>query len=121
AARYGQAPLPETFEDAPNAGVEMDASQASAESRALETVAVVRRLVVPRLLQVARDRGWWDPLASPSHLGPGSVAPRPDSERPEIIHPDVATWERLSRVPWRPQTKLLVTPLSVQPSPTART
>ena len=33
AARYGQAPLPATFEDAPNAGVEMDASQAMAEAR----------------------------------------------------------------------------------------
>ena len=49
AARYGQAPLPATFEDAPNAGVEMDASQAMAEPRGLETVGIVRRLVVPRL------------------------------------------------------------------------
>ena len=63
-ARYGQAPLPATFEDAPNAGLELDATQAAAEVRSLETAAVVRRLVVPRLLQVARDRGWWDPEAA---------------------------------------------------------
>ena len=99
AARYGQAPLPATFEDAPNAGVEMDASQAMAEARALETVGVVRRLVVPRLLQVARDRGWWDPLASVSDAGSGGVAPAPGGGRPEIIHPDAATWERLSLAP----------------------
>ena len=99
AARYGQAPLPPTFEDAPNAGVEMDASQAMAEARALETVGIVRRLVVPRLLQVARDRGWWDPLASVSDAGSGGVAPAPSGGRPEIIHPDPATWERLSLAP----------------------
>ena len=39
-ARYGQAPLPATFEDAPNAGIEMNASQAMAEARALETVGI---------------------------------------------------------------------------------
>ncbi len=98
-ARYGQAPLPATFEDAPNAGLAMDASQSSAEARAPETVGVVRRLVVPRLLQVARDRGWWDPLASASGAGSG-VAPRPsEKQRPEIIHPDAATWERLRLAP----------------------
>jgi acetoin utilization protein AcuC len=96
AARYGQAPLPATFEDAPNAGVEMDASQAMAEARALETAGVVRRFVVPRLLQVARDRGWWDPLASASHAGPGGPSPSPGSRRAEIIHPNAETWERLS-------------------------
>ena len=62
-ARYGQAPLPLTFDDAPNAGLEKDPSQTAAETRSLETAALVRRLVVPRLLQVARDRGWWDPVA----------------------------------------------------------
>jgi acetoin utilization protein AcuC len=99
AARYGQAPLPATFEDAPNAGVEMDASQAMAEARALETVGVVRRLVVPRLLQVARDRGWWDPLASNSDAGSGVAAAVPGSGHPAIIHPDSATWERLGLAP----------------------
>src|SRR6476619_8585502 len=99
AVRYGQAPLPAAFEDAPNAGVAMDASQASAEARALETVGVVRRLVVPRLLQVGRDRGWWDPLASPTHVGPGDTPTNPGTQRPEVIHPDAAMWERLSVAP----------------------
>ncbi len=82
-ARYGQAPLPATFEDAPNAGIEMDASQAMAEARGLETVGIVRRLVVPRLLQVARDRGWWDPLASSSDAGSGGAAAAPGGEDPD--------------------------------------
>ena len=99
AARYGQAPLPATFEDAPNAGVEMDASQAMAEARGLETVGVVRRLVVPRLLQVARDRGWWDPLASSFGRGVWWRSAAPAAGGRTIIHPDAATWERLSLAP----------------------
>ena len=61
AARYGQSPLPETFEDAPNAGSPLDSGQLAAEERSRETTQRVRRLVVPRLLREARDRGWWDP------------------------------------------------------------
>src|SRR4029078_12413966 len=94
-ARYGQAPLPATFEDGPNAGVEMDASPAMGEARGLETVGIVRRLVVPRLLQVARDRGWWDPLASVSDAGSGGAAAS-GGDDPKIIHPDAATGARLS-------------------------
>jgi acetoin utilization protein AcuC len=99
AARYGQAPLPATFEDAPNAGFEVDASQAVAEVRSLETVGVVRRLVVPRLLQVARDRGWWDPLTSGSEGSSGAAAPPPGVGRPAIIDADASRWERLTLAP----------------------
>ena len=66
AARYGQAPMPETFVDLPNAGIPSSDEQAAAEVRSLRTVALVRELAVPRLLREARDRGWWDPLATPS-------------------------------------------------------
>ena len=98
AARYGQAPLPTTFEDAPNAGIELDATQAAAEVRSLETAAVVRRLVVPRLLQVARDRGWWDPEPSTSTLGPvrrtPSISPgrRSDDRRDGRRHGLGSAW-----------------------------
>jgi acetoin utilization protein AcuC len=93
-ARYGQAPLPDSFEDAPNAGIEMTASQASAEARSLETAALVRRLVVPRLLQVGRDRGWWDPLAGEA-AGKGRVPPADGS--PTILTDlDAASWDRLT-------------------------
>ena len=65
AARYGQAPLPETFTDPPNAGEPVDWGQEEAEAASRKTVALVRRLVVPRLMREARDRGWWEPLDAP--------------------------------------------------------
>ena len=54
AARYGQAPLPESFDDAPNAGVPSTAAQASAEAGSTAVAEVVRRALVPRLLREAR-------------------------------------------------------------------
>ena len=99
-ARYGQAPLPATFGDAPNAGLELDASQAAEEARSLETAGVVRRLVVPRLLQVARDRGWWDPAAVGSDVAFVSGARLSTSAPaggPSIVGAvDTSTWERLT-------------------------
>ena len=77
----------------PNAGLAFDGSQASAEARSLETAAVVRRLVVPRLLQVARDRGWWDPMEAGA-AGHPVVTTGGDS--PTIIADiDAETWDRL--------------------------
>jgi hypothetical protein len=120
ASRYGQAPLPLTFDDAPNAGVPDDAAQLAAESRSRETIARVRELVVPQLLREARDRGWWDPLAptpsvsgaappgavTPGAVPPGAVSPGvarggvPGRARPEIVPVvDAATWSRLSLAP----------------------
>jgi ribosomal protein S18 acetylase RimI-like enzyme len=98
-SRYGQAPLPATFEDAPNAGMDLDASQALAEVRSLETVGVVRRLVVPRLLQVARDRGWWDPMLPGPSGGSAATAPTPGVGRPALVHQDAASWELLALAP----------------------
>ncbi len=101
AARYGQAPLPVTFDDEPNAGIELDATQIAAEARSLEVAAVVRRLVVPRLLQVARDLGWWDPLAA-EECGPTSgvrsaLRARGGGSRPTIVEiDDAAAWDRLT-------------------------
>src|SRR6478609_1753806 len=40
ASRYGQAPLPERFVDAPNAGMLLDASQTAAETHSSETAAL---------------------------------------------------------------------------------
>lgn len=62
AARHGQTPLPSRFTDEPNAGEPMDGAQAAAEARSRETAALVRSIVVPRLLREAADRGWWSPL-----------------------------------------------------------
>ena len=63
AATYGQSPPPAMFSDAPNAGLPDSELQRLAESRSLATIAAVRTLVLPHLLVVAEDRGWWDPLA----------------------------------------------------------
>lgn len=95
AARFGQAPLPSAFDDAPNAGEPFDATQAAAEARSRATTLRVRRLVVPRLLQVARDRAWWDPDAA---VGGGSpIVVAPDGVEPVILTVvDAATWDRLA-------------------------
>jgi acetoin utilization protein AcuC len=62
AARYGQAPLPSTFEDPPNAGVPLDASQQAAEELSSKTARAVSEALVPALVREAVGRGWWDPL-----------------------------------------------------------
>jgi acetoin utilization protein AcuC len=100
AARYGQAPMPEAFTDQPNAGEPVDWGQEEAESRSRSTVALVRRLVVPRLIREGRDRGWWDPLAAaaatppPTRSGEHRAA---DGADPRIIEAvDSATWDGLT-------------------------
>ena len=99
AARYGQAPLPATFDDAPNAGLPVDAEQTMAESRSRETTALVRRLVVPRLLREARDRGWWDPVA-PSTAATAAPEGSPSAAAPPITGAVTAdAWSRLVLAP----------------------
>ena len=97
-ARYGQAPLPTTFDDPPNAGIELDASQAAAEAHSLATVAVVRRLVVRRLLQVARDRGWWDPV-EPAPARQAVAVPSGSSDPAMLGTVDALQWSRLHLMP----------------------
>ncbi len=63
AARYGQAPLPETFDDPPNAGFRLEPAQAAAEELSAATADLVASVVVPALVRAAVRRGWWDPLA----------------------------------------------------------
>jgi acetoin utilization protein AcuC len=63
ALRQDQSPPPERFADPPNAGLPVSDLQRLAEARSLETLAEVRSTVLPRLLLLAEERGWWDPLA----------------------------------------------------------
>jgi acetoin utilization protein AcuC len=63
AARYGQAPLPETFVDPPNAGVPFDAAQSAAEDGSRETSSAVGVALLPALVREAIRRDWCDPLA----------------------------------------------------------
>ena len=97
AAGYGQAPLPERFDDEPNAGIPYDLTQEASEQRALALAAIHRSVVVPRLLQVAIEEGWWSPLAS-AEAQPVSAA---DATGEPTIMPtvDAETWSRLTLLP----------------------
>ena len=97
ALRYDQAPPPERFLDAPNAGLPYSELQRLAEARSLETLAAVRATVLPRLLVVAEDRGWWDPMAAtPATDTPSSGR----AESPTIVEDlDPAMLERLVLAP----------------------
>lgn len=100
AARYGQAPLPERFVDPPNAGALLDASQAAAETHSTETAALVRRLVVPSLLRVARDRGWWEPFEAATAF-PGDTGPIRDATGSTsiVVSVDPAAWAAVNVAP----------------------
>jgi len=97
AAGYGQAPLPERFDDEPNAGIPHDLTQEASEQRALALAAIHRSVVLPRLLQVAIEEGWWSPLAS-AEAQPVSAA---DATGEPTIMPtvDAETWSRLTLLP----------------------
>lgn len=101
AARYGQGPLPERFEDPPNAGLAISAAQVDAERRSREVVGVVRQVVVPRLVREAVDRGWWSPLdeASPDTRGAGDAGVRLEREPAVLPSLDAASLERLTLAP----------------------
>ncbi len=84
--------------------MDIDATQAAAEMRSLEMAAVARRLVVPRLLQVARDLGWWEPLRLRMGGRRAVRVPRPSpvagGSRPSIVEiGDAAAWDRLTLAP----------------------
>jgi acetoin utilization protein AcuC len=97
AARYGQAPVPEAFDDMPNAGLDLGAAQDAAEASSARAATLVRRVLVPRLLREARDRGWWDPLAAPETR---AASPDHANDPPVVLGDiDVATWARLALAP----------------------
>jgi len=99
AMRFGQAPLPALFTDPPNADVARDAAQETAEERSAATAALVRRLVVPRILREARDRGWWDPLDAPAGSPTPAGASIPVGTPTIMTTVDGATWARLTLAP----------------------
>jgi acetoin utilization protein AcuC len=98
AERYGQAPLPLTFEDPANAGLPLNATQQAAEARSRLTAELARRVAVPRLVREAVDRGWWSPLGEAASTMP--EAPMPGVGVPAVlprVEPDV--WARLTLAP----------------------
>jgi acetoin utilization protein AcuC len=102
AERYGQAPLPLAFEDAANAGLPLDEAQLAAEDRSRSTADLARRLVVPRLVREAVDRGWWHPLGEAPASMPETASAMPEAPTPGVgapailprVEPDV--WARLT-------------------------
>jgi len=97
AGRYDQAPPPERFDDLPNARLAYSDLQILAESRSLETLAEVRSIVLPRLLLVAEERGWWGPMTPAS---PGSRPAREAVGTPTIIQElDADLLDRLDLAP----------------------
>lgn len=97
-ARYGQAPLPERFDDQPNAGLPIDAAQEAAEEHVSMRTAIQRRVMVPRLLDAAIEAGWWSPLGPAESSLPGGTA---GAEGTPTIVPrvDAATWSGLALLP----------------------
>jgi acetoin utilization protein AcuC len=61
AASFGTPGMPESFSDAPNAGMAVGAPQLVGEERSRATLERVRAAVLPRLVREAEDRGWWAP------------------------------------------------------------
>lgn len=106
-ARYGQAPLPERFDDAPNAGLPYDDSQEASEQRALMLAAIHRGVVIPRLLGAATQAGW-SPMQAPASAT-ADVADEPDGTPTIVPSIDADAWSRLSLarrviVPAKPST-----------------
>jgi acetoin utilization protein AcuC len=98
AARYGQVPLPETFEDESNAGFEFGASQEAAEQEAYNTSTSLGGVVIARLLTNAVDGLRWDPMLWPT--SPMPAAPDGVEGPPEILGSvDAPTWSNLTLVP----------------------
>ena len=79
ADRLDGGPLPTRFADEPNAGLSITPAQEAAEARSLATAALVRSVVVPRLLREADARGWWsaDARPSPGTGGSPGIGPPP--------------------------------------------
>ncbi len=99
ADRFDAGFLPERFEDAPNAGLGRGPGQDAAELAAAATAIEVRARVLPRLLVVAEERGWWDPSAAAvGSVGPGAGPPTLATfcRRRSSTDVDRATLERLA-------------------------
>jgi acetoin utilization protein AcuC len=59
ATSYGQAPLPMTFDDPPNAGLPLDELQQEAERLSTATAEAAYAVAVPAFIREARRRGWF--------------------------------------------------------------
>lgn len=98
AARYGQVPLPETFDDGPIADGDLGPEEAAFQLAALDVAGLAGLATVPRLVRESVERGWWNAIAPAS----GSMPATPDqvAGTPTILGSvDVDTWVRLTVTP----------------------
>jgi acetoin utilization protein AcuC len=94
ASAFGTPGMPAGFEDPPNAGQPILDGQAVAEIASLEVLARVRRIVLPRLLREAEDRGRW--LPDTASRGPAAATP---DGAPSIASIDAASLASLVLAP----------------------
>jgi ribosomal protein S18 acetylase RimI-like enzyme len=97
--RFGDPSLPETLDDAPNAGLPMSPSQASAEAHSLDTAELARQLAVPRLIREAVDRGWWSPLEGARPGASAGATGQAATDATIVDRPDRAALDRLQFAP----------------------
>ncbi len=98
ATRYGQVPLPATFDDGVIADDDLDPEQAALYLAALEVAGLARWATIPRLVSEAVDRGWWNPMVPASGLMPATADEMAGT--PTIVRSvDATTWARLTLQP----------------------
>jgi acetoin utilization protein AcuC len=96
-SRYGQAPLPETFDDVARSdlGTSWDPTD---DMAGFDIAGPVGWATIPALIRKAGERGWWDPMAETSRGMP--VGADHLTGTPTIIASvDVPAWSRLSLLP----------------------
>ena len=97
-ARYGQAPLPETFDDAGLSDLGDSWRPAEDDTAALDAGGLAGWATVPGLVRQAIRRGWWNPMSAPSGLMPDAADDLTGT--PTIIPSvDATTWAQLSLAP----------------------
>ncbi len=102
ARAFGTFPLPERFDDEPNAGIPVDGTQLEADKRAGAIADVVRQLTVPALVTEAVDRGWWSPLDAPDRprsSGTDAIAAGAAGAVTIVPRIDAAAWASHPLVP----------------------
>jgi GNAT superfamily N-acetyltransferase len=91
-------PLPETFDDEPNAGVAADQATFWNDQAAYALTAIHQGVLVPRLLGHDSERLGWDPMLWPTSLMPG--APDVVKGSPAILGSvDATMWSTLALMP----------------------
>jgi acetoin utilization protein AcuC len=75
ASAFGTPGMPAGFEDPPNAGQPILDAQAAAEAASMAVLARVRRVVLPRLVLEAEDRGWWSADAPVPAVSSATASP----------------------------------------------